>query len=94
MKENKKSNLKRQIIIYSLVAVLFIAIIALIYNISALAVGNSRQRALNQLLIELNQIASDNNDIIDFKTSPEFIEQYAREHLELRNPDDVIFIGR
>ena len=94
MKDNKKSNLKRQVIIYSLVAVLLIAIIALIYNISALAVGRSRERALEQQLFELNRIANDNNNEIDFRSSPEFIEQYAREHLELRNPNDTIFIGR
>jgi len=94
MKKNKETNLKRQIVIFSLIAVLLIAVVALIYNISALAVGNSRERALQQRLVELNQIANANNNEIDFRTSPEFIEQYAREHLELQNPNDVIFIGR
>ena len=62
---------------------LLLLIIALIINLVRLSAVNSRKDALEAQNAQLAQIIENNNDMIDYCESSEFIESYAREMLDM-----------
>lgn len=58
-------------------------IIALIINLVRLSAVNSRRDALAAQSAELDRVIDENNALIDYCQTPEFIEDYAREYLNM-----------
>lgn len=62
---------------------LVLLIIALIVNLVRLGAANSRKDALAAQNARLEQLIDKNNGMIDYCESAEFIEDYAREMLDM-----------
>jgi len=91
MKTNAKT---MKIVLASVLGLIVLLIIALLINLFSLGGANSRTRNLeNQLLNTQNQIEQNNREI-DYRTSPEFIERYAREELGMQNEGETAFVSR
>ncbi len=58
-------------------------IVALIINVVRLCSANSRLDELNAQKAELDRVIDENNALIDYCQTPEFIENYAREYLNM-----------
>lgn len=58
-------------------------IVALIINVVRLSAVNSRRNALAAQSAELDRVIDENNALIDYCQTPEFIEDYAREYLNM-----------
>jgi len=93
MQENKRLQ-KRNVIITSAVIFAMLLLIALIYNITALVSRNVRNNRLERELYAIIQLIEENDGHIAFRNSPEFIEDFARRYLEMRHPNESIFIAR
>ena len=90
----EKQHLKRNIIITSAVVFALSALIALIYNISMLVSANVRNARLEAELDSIQRILDENENQIELRNSPEFIEDFARRYLEMRRADESVFIAR
>jgi len=93
-KQNAKKEQKRRIIIISCIVIALLALVALIYNVSILARNNSRNRALQEQINQIQEEIGSIQDEIDWRNSPEFIEDFARNYLQMQRPDESIFIAR
>jgi len=90
MKTNTK-NMK--IVLASLLGLILLLIIALLANLFSIAGANARARdAENQLQIALWQ-AEQNRLEIEYRSSTEFIDRYAREN-NMHQDGETVFAGR
>lgn len=82
--ENNNSQKTILKIITAALAVFFVLlIVALIINVVRLSAVNSRRNALAAQSAELDRVIDENNALIDYCQTPEFIEDYAREYLNM-----------
>ena len=92
MKKLNKSSLR--IIITFLLSFILLAIIALLFNLISLGIVNRRVSRLEHEFNRARQEIAANQEEIDFMSSDEFIEQYARNILNLRRRGETVFVGR
>ena len=69
--------------IAGLAVLLVLLIVALIVNLVRLGAANSRRESLALQNAKLEQIIEQNDDMITYCQSSEFIEEYAREMLDM-----------
>ncbi len=69
--------------IAGLAVLLVLLIVALIVNLVRLGAANSRRESLARQNAKLEQIIEQNDDMITYCQSSEFIEEYAREMLDM-----------
>ena len=84
-------------VFYSCVAavVLFVLLlVALITNLVRLAGSNSRKAELEAQLAALDRQIEENNSIIDYRQSEEYVDAYAREYLNMIGRDEEAFTGK
>lgn len=62
---------------------LVLLIVALIINLVRLGAARERLDALRAQEAQLDSIIEDNGSLIDYCSSPEFIESYAREYFDM-----------
>ncbi len=72
-----------KIIVASLAVLLVLLIIALIVNLVRLAAANDRKESLEAQSAQLDELIDENGRMIDYCSTPEFIEDYAREYLDM-----------
>lgn len=78
-------------IIVSACAVLFVLlIIALIVNLVKLSAVNDRKERLEAQSHKLDTVIDDNGKMLDYIETPEFVENYAREYLDMIYRDEII----
>ncbi len=71
-------------IVASAIAVFMVLlVIALIYNIAKLSAAKKRRNELADKAAYLDTVINDNGALIDYCQTPEYIEQYAREYLDM-----------
>lgn len=68
-------------------------VIALIVNLVRLGAINSRKRSLEAQNAKLEKIIEDNEIAIEYCQSNEFVEEYAREYLDMIYRGEIV-IGR
>ena len=77
-------------------AVVFIALLAaaLVINMVRLTGLNAKKRELAARLDEINEQIERNNSEIDYISTDDYIDQYAREYLNMQGKDEQAFTGR
>lgn len=73
------------------VILMLIAIVALVWNIVTLAVRNSHKSRLEETSRQLQAVIDGNEEDIDYKSSKEFVEKYARDYLNMKYPDETVY---
>ncbi len=79
-----------KIIVAALAVFLVLLIVALIVNLAKLGAANSRKSELAEKAAKLDGIIAENGTLIDYCSSPEFIENYAREYLDMIYRGEII----
>ncbi len=77
-------------------AIVFIAVLltALIINIVKLSTLNSKKEALIERLSTVESQIKENDEIIEYISTDEYIDRYAREYLNMTGADEEAFTGK
>ncbi len=89
-----KKNKILRIITVSAVIFIVLLVIALVMNIVTLTRLNNRKAELKAKLDEINKQIEANNAEIDYISSDEYIDAYAREYLNMKGKDEEAFTGK
>ncbi|MBD5132536.1 MAG: hypothetical protein HDT28_08145 [Clostridiales bacterium] len=87
------SVMKRNILVAAMTLFMVLLVIALIVNLVRLGAVNSRKKALEQQNAQLEQIIATNADMIEYCSSTEFVEEYAREWLDMTYRGEIVIGG-
>lgn len=89
--EDEKNNsvLIKKIIVAACAVFLALAIIALIINLVHLSAANARKAELLEQSAYLDTLIDKNESVIKYCESDEFIENYAREYLDMIYRDEL-----
>lgn len=92
MEKKAVSNRKtiKKIIVGACAVFLVLLIVALIINIVRWSAVNSRAQSLAAVSAELDKRIDANGKMIDFCSTDEFYELYAREYLDMVYRDEII----
>ena len=82
-----------KIITVSAVIFLFLLICSLVINLIQLAGITAKEKRLQAQLDELTNEITVNQGTIDYLSSDEAIERYAREQLNMQNQNDQTYVG-
>ena len=69
-------------------------LIALVMNLVTLTRLNNRKAELESKLTEIREQIEANNAEIDYISSDEYIDAYAREYLNMKGKDEEAFTGK
>ncbi|MDE6029767.1 MAG: septum formation initiator family protein [Clostridiales bacterium] len=97
MEHNAQSNNNSTIakLIGASLALLFLLLlIALIVNLVKLGAANDRKDALQAQSAKLDRLIEKNDDMIEYCGSAEFIEEYAREYLDMVYRGETVIGGK
>lgn len=83
-----------RIITVSAVIFIVLLLIALIMNLVTLTRLNNRKAELESKLEEIRGQIEANNAEIDYISSDEYIDAYAREYLNMKGKDEKAFTGK
>ena len=89
----EKNKILRIITVSAVIFIVLLAI-ALIMNIVTLTKLNNRKAELEAKLDEINKQIEANNAEIDYISSDEYIDAYAREYLNMKGKDEEAFTGK
>lgn len=87
-KDTRKTVIK--ILVGSMAAFFVLLIVALIINIARLSAANSRREQLAAQSAALDELIAENNALIDYCKTPEFIEDYARTYLDMVKRGEIV----
>lgn len=79
-----------KIVVSALAALFVLLIIALIINLVKLSAVNDRRDRLKAQSERLDEVIDSNGKMLDYVESPEFIESYAREYLDMIYRDEIV----
>lgn len=91
--ENNNNSVAR-IIGVSLALLFVLLVIALIVNLVKLSAANDRKEALEAQSAKLDRMIEKNENMIDYCGSAEFIEEYAREYLDMVYRGETVIGGK
>lgn len=94
MTQKNKSYQKKVIIVSACVVFALLLIIALIANLVSLVSKNSRIARLNEEIQNFDSLISANNSEIEYRKTPEYIEDYARRYLEMIKSGEEPLAGK
>lgn len=83
-----------RIITVSAVIFIVLLLIALVMNLVTLTRLNNRKAELESKLTEIREQIDANNAEIDYISSDEYIDAYAREYLNMKGKDEEAFTGK
>ena len=90
---NSKTIIK--IVTVALTVLFVMLVIALIVNLVKLGAVNSRKAALEAQNARLEQVIAENDKMIEAcQNDPQFIEDYAREMLDMVYRDEIVMNGK
>lgn len=77
-------------------AIVFICVllVALIINVVKLTCLNDRKAELAASIADVERQITENDDYIDYISTDDYIDQYAREYLNMTGKDEEAFTGR
>ena len=91
---NKNTNQTVVKIVAAALALLFVMLlIALIVNLVRLGAVRDRKAALDAQNARLEQLIEKNDNMIEYCNSTEFIDEYAREYLDMVKRGEVVIGG-
>lgn len=73
------------------VCLLLISVIALIYNIVSLATLSARRAELEARSEQLQAVIDGNVSEIEYRSTREYIEKYARDYLNMKYEDEEVY---
>lgn len=79
-----------KIIVAALSTLLVLLVIALIINVVKLSAVNARKDSLQAQSDKLDQLITENGALLDYVETPEYIEDFAREYLDMIYRDEII----
>jgi cell division protein FtsB len=85
---------KMQIITVTAIIFIFILLVALVVNIVRLSTVNKRREKLEAQLAAIQAEISETQNQIGYITTDEYIDQYAREYLNMQGKDEEAFTGK
>lgn len=80
---SKNNTAAAKIMVAGLAVLLVLLIVALIVNLVRLGAANARRNSLAEQNAKLERIIEQNDNMITYCQSSEFIEEYAREMLDM-----------
>lgn len=83
-----------RIITVSAVIFIVLLLIALVMNLVTLTRLNNRKAELESKLTEIREQIEANSAEIDYISSDEYIDAYAREYLNMKGKDEEAFTGK
>lgn len=83
-----------RIITVSAVIFIVLLLIALVMNLVTLTRLNNRKAELESKLTKIREQIEANNAEIDYISSDEYIDAYAREYLNMKGKDEEAFTGK
>lgn len=91
-KNNNNSSVARLVGV-SLALLFVLLVIALIVNLVKLSAANDRKEALQAQSAKLDRLIENNDNMIEYCNSPAFIEEYAREYLDMVYRGETVIGG-
>lgn len=88
----KQQQLAKILTIFGVIIIVMV-VMALIYNVVTIANSAVQVDALETRVTELSEIVANNEDLIAYRSSDEYIERYAREYLNMVLQFEVVFSG-
>jgi cell division protein FtsB len=83
-----------RVITVSMVLFLLILIAALVINVVKLSTINNKKTQLLDNLARIEQEIKQNQDTIDYLSTDEYVDQYAREYLNMQGKNEEAFTGK
>ena len=77
-----------------MVLFLLILIAALVINVVKLSSVNAKKEQLIDNLARIEQEIKQNQDTIDYLSTDEYVDQYAREYLNMQGKNEEAFTGK
>lgn len=93
MNEEKRIRIL-QLITVAAVVLFVLLMIALITNLVRLAGSNARRDKLEAELKILDRQIAENEGIIEYRKTEEYVDAYAREYLDMIGEGEIAFSGR
>ena len=93
-KNNNNNNSVARLIGVSLALLFLLLVIALIVNLVKLGAANDRKDALEAQSAKLDRLIEKNDNMIEYCSSTEFIEEYAREYLDMVYRGETVIGGK
>ena len=87
----KRTYQKKVIKITILVVTALLLVVALIANVARLVSANRRIARLEAEIAMLDDMIDRNGDELEYRKTPEYIERFAREYLQMVNPGESAF---
>ncbi len=97
MKNTEKTNNNSSVakLIGAALALLFVLlVVALIVNLVRLSAANDRKEALEAQSAKLDRLIEKNDNMIEYCSSAEFVEEYAREYLDMVYRGETVIGGK
>lgn len=88
--ENTNRTTVKKIIVGACAVFLVLLIVALIINIVRLSAVNARAKELEAVSAELDARIDENGKLVDYCSTDEFYELYAREYLDMIYRDEIV----
>lgn len=92
-KNNNNSSVARLVGV-ALALLFLLLVIALIVNLVKLSAANDRKDALQAQSAKLDRLIEKNDNMIEYCSSTEFIEEYAREYLDMVYRGETVIGGK
>ena len=93
-KKNSNNNSVARLVGVALALLFLLLVIALIINLVKLGAANDRKDALEAQSAKLDRLIEKNDDMIEYCSSTEFIEEYAREYLDMVYRGETVIGGK
>ena len=94
MTQREKTRRIQTIIVSACVVFALMLMIGLISNIVGLVSTINRTQKLEAEIAALDQQLTEDAAEIEYRKTNEYIERYSREYLEMKNPDEIAFVGK
>ena len=83
-----------RVVTVSMVLFLLVLIAALVINIVKLSSVNAKKEALLNNLARIENEIKDNQATIDYLSTDAYVDQYAREYLNMQGKNEEAFTGK
>lgn len=83
-----------KILTASAITLIVILSVSLIVNVVKLTRLNKRKAELAASIADVERRIAENDDVIDYISTDEYIDRYAREYLNMTGEDEEAFVGK
>ena len=88
----KQKNIARLLTVSGIILAI-IVIISLVYNVVTLVNLGDRKANLETEISRLGTVVENNDETIEYRSSDDYVERYAREYLNMIGENDVAYKG-